>query len=59
MSSIGNETLREIIKSFAHGATSEEVSTVYTIPVSEASEIQKSNADEIKRVVSYYKEMEG
>lgn len=47
-------TKREILKSFAYGATIDKVANVYGISKSEATTIKKDNAEEIKSIKEYY-----
>ena len=53
---MSNETIKEIIKSFAYGYTPEKVAEVYEITEAEATELQKKYAAEIKEKESYLKE---
>ena len=48
-------TKREILKSFAYGATITKVANVYGISKSEATTIKKDNAEEIGSIKEYYK----
>lgn len=47
-------TKREILKSFAYGASIANVANVYGISKSEATTIKKDNAEEIKSIKEYY-----
>lgn len=47
-------TKKEILKSFAYGATITTVANVYGISKSEASTIKKDNAEEIKSIKEHY-----
>lgn len=53
---MSNETIKEIIKSYAYGYTTEKVAEVYEISETEATELQKKYAAEIKEKESYLKE---
>lgn len=53
---MSNETIKEIVKSFAYGYTPEKVAEVYEISETEAAELQKKYAAEIKEKESYLKE---
>lgn len=53
---MSNETIKEIIKSFAYGYTPEKVAEVYEITETEAAKIKEEHAAEIKEKADYLKE---
>lgn len=53
---MSNETIKEIVKSFAYGYTPEKVAEVYEITEAEAVKIKKEHAAEIKEKEKYLKE---
>lgn len=48
---------REILKSFAYGASANKVATVYGISKSEANKIKKDNAVEIEKIKAHYENL--
>ena len=53
---MSNETIKEIVKSFAYGYTPEKVAEVYEITEAEATELQKKYAEAIEEKEKYLKE---
>lgn len=53
---MSNETIKEIIKSYAYGYTAEKVAEVYEITEAEATELQKKYAEAIEEKEKYLKE---
>ena len=53
---MSNETIKEIIKSYAYGYTAEKVAEVYEITETEAEKIKEEHAAEIKEKADYLKE---
>ena len=53
---MSNETIKEIIKSYAYGYTTEKVAEVYEITESEVAKIKEEHAAEIKEKADYLKE---
>lgn len=53
---MSNETIKEIIKSYAYGYSVEKVAEVYEITKEEAAKIKEEHAAEIKEKAGYLKE---
>lgn len=53
---MSNETIKEIVKSFAYGYTPEKVAEVYEISKTEAAALQKKYAEAIEEKKNYLKE---
>ena len=53
---MSNETIKEIIKSYAYGYTAEKVAEVYEITETEAAKIKEEYAAEIKEKADCLKE---
>lgn len=53
---MSNETIKEIIKSYAYGYSVEKVAEVYEITKEEAAKIKEDRAEEIKEKEGYLKE---
>lgn len=53
---MSNETIKEIIKSYAYGYTTEKVAEMYEISETEATELQKKYAEAIEEKKNYLKE---
>lgn len=53
---MSNETIKEIIKSYAYGYTAEKVAEAYEITETEAAKIKEEHAAEIKEKEKYLKE---
>ena len=53
---MSNETIKEIVKSFAYGYTTEKVAEAYEISETEAAALQKKYAEAIEEKKTYLKE---